>query len=358
MNYRHSRLEEYLGALCALALNPVQDEAVVSVIRLCKEERGKLASLAQAHHVVIRALSRLQEQDVNASTEIREWVAKTISAERDRITNALEFLHAICKELNAGGCEVTVIKSLDHWPDLGNDLDLYTPHDPRLIIDILANRFRAGLKPQTLGDKLASKWNFLIPGLTTTVEVHIGRLGQTGEHTLLANRFSTRTEIILANGYEFRVPASEERIMAATLQRMYRHLFIRICDILNTAKIVETDGLDFAELKTAAERGSIWEGVATYLRLVSDFLLKYRGTGLKFPDMLKLSARFGAERICVRNRFFRIPVLPEGASLYARQLTHTILRGDMRGAARLSLLPPLASAAAIAQLTGTNQAIW
>jgi hypothetical protein len=142
------------------------------------------------------------------------------------------------------------------------------------------------------------------------------------------------------------------------LQRMYRHLFIRICDILNTAKILETDGLDFAELKTAAERAGIWEGVATYLRLVSDFLRKYRGTGLKFPDTLKRSARFGEERIRARNRFFRIPVLPEGASLYARQLTHTIFRGDMRAAARLSLLPPLASAAAIAQLTGNNQAIW
>ena len=39
--------------------------------------------------------------------------------------------------------------------------------------------------------------------------------------------------------YTFPVPAPEERIIVATLQRMYRHFYFRICDIVNSGALVE-----------------------------------------------------------------------------------------------------------------------
>jgi hypothetical protein len=61
----------------------------------------------------------------------------------------------------------------------------------------------------------------------------------------------------------------------------------------------------------------------------------------------------------VRARFIRVPLMPEGAGLYTRQVTATALRGDVPATLRLSLLPPLASAAAISyKLTGSDKGIW
>ena len=55
----------------------------------------------------------------------------------------------------------------------------------------------------------------------------------------------------------------------------------------------------------------------------------------------------------------RVPVMPEGANLYTRQVTAAALNGDVPATLRLSLLPYLASAAAIAyKITGSDKGIW
>ena len=50
----------------------------------------------------------------------------------------------------------------------------------------MLNRLGAHIEPRSWGDRLANKWNFAIPGLPESVEVHAQRLGQTGEHTAMA----------------------------------------------------------------------------------------------------------------------------------------------------------------------------
>ena len=60
----------------------------------------------------------------------------------------------------------------------------------------------------------------------------------------------------------------------------------------------------------------------------------------------------------VRDKFLRVPVMPNGADLYTRQVASTARRGDVPATLRLSLLPYLASAAAVAyRVTGTDKGI-
>ena len=49
----------------------------------------------------------------------------------------------MCDALEQGGCPTTVMKSLDHWPDLGNDLDLYTTADERQVAQVMTPHGRA-----------------------------------------------------------------------------------------------------------------------------------------------------------------------------------------------------------------------
>ena len=64
---------------------------------------------------------------------------------------------------------------------------------------------------------------------------------------------------------------------------MYRHFYFRVCDILNAAAVVESGKLDFRELRAAANVAGIWPGVASFLKIVFDYLQRYRGTGLSLP---------------------------------------------------------------------------
>ena len=348
-----------LDALLQLTLAPGKTQPGIAYIASLNEmEFSRLVAIADANHVVIRAFRVITEQ-TGSNHQLADAAARVVVREELRIDNALTCLHHICDELERGGCAATVMKSLDHWPDLGSDLDLYTSAEPRRMIRVMLQRLGGHIAARSWGDRLAKKWNFIIPGLPEPVEVHAQRLGQTGEHRAIAKRLITRRMPKTVNGLSFLVPSPEERIIVATLQRMYRHFYFRVCDIVNTLNLLESGQLDFAELKKAADLGGIWPGVATYLRIVCDYSHSYRGESPELPAQALSAARFGGEVVTPRGKFLRVPIIPKGADLYVRQVTDTALRGDVPATLRLSLLPCFASAAALAfRITGSDKGIW
>lgn len=353
-----AREKELVQALSILTITPERADAAAHIIGSpTDQEWSDLISLADSHHVVVRSLQALRPA-AQGDSVMQQRIAVTLDAEYARIKNALAHLDRVCRELEAAGCPVAVMKSLDHWPDLGNDLDLYTTAPEREVVRVF-KRLGANVEPRSWGDRLAHKWNFSIPGLRESVEVHSERLGQTGEHIALAQRFVARRVPRAIEGYTFLVPAPEESIIVATLQRMYRHFYFRVCDIVNSGAIAASGALKYEELRRASNVGGIWPGVATYLKIVSDYLARYRGTGLDLPAGVLRAARFGGERLHVQRRFLRIPIMPEGAGLYTKQVAATAMRGDVPATFRLSLLPPLASVAAVAfKVTGDDKGIW
>ena len=361
MSFRHNREAEYLDTLFSLILSPEQAGTAVSLATsLTPAERADFLSLADSHHVTVRVLTVIIERcKGNGHSELATWAAEAIDKERSRISTALVYLHQICEELEGANCPTTVMKSLDHYPDLGNDLDLYTTAPEKAICKAMTEKFGAHIEPRSWGDRLANKWNFSIPGLRESVEVHVQRLGQTGEHTRLSRRFVARRVMKVVEEKTYYVPAAEERIIVATLQRMYRHFYFRVCDIVNSAAIVQSGDLDFQELKRSTEEAGIWPGVATYLTVVSDHIKRYRGTPLGLPEFVLAAARFGGNDIKPRARFLRVPVMPHGAALYTYQVTHAAARGDVPATFRLTLLPYLASVAAVAyKVTGSDKGVW
>jgi hypothetical protein len=353
-------IESQIDLLLQLSLGVRPSEASVAALAHSgREQWARLLALSDSHHVVLRAFDPLREiAREKGYAELAEWCTETLVQEHARIAKALQFLDDICMKLEGEGIQITVIKSLDHWPDIGNDLDLYTRSDPQRVSRAMLENFAAAPKGKTWGDRLARKSNFGIEGLRESVEIHHGVLGQTGEHTALARRFWRRRVPQRVDGYTFMVPAPEEQIVAATLQRMYRHLYIRVCDIVNTHSILESGKLDHAELRYAAEIGGIWPGVATYLHIVTDFVRRYRGTACQLSPEVLEGVRFGMEEVTVRGIWLRVPVR-RAVRLYGTQLGRMALRRDLHGVFRLSLLPPLASVARLVyKLTGDHKGIW
>ena len=327
--------------------------------RLTQEELLELSALANSHHVTMRTFpALLQMMTLEGNSQSAERVEDAIEKERARIQNALSFLDPICDALEEAA-KVVVIKSLDHWPDLGSDLDLYADAESGDIVAIMRRSFQAELAERSWGDRLANKWNFVVPGLPELVEVHVGRLGQTGEQIAVAQSLVARSRRTQLASHAFRVPAPEERLVISTLQRMYRHFYVRLCDIVDNARLLEAGAVDYLYLRSLAQSAGLWDGLATYLVIISDYVKLYRGEGLQLPELVTSAARFGGEEIVFRKNFLRIPLLPHSAKLYASELTRLLLNGEIRNTLRLSLLPGLATAAALElKLTGSDKGIW
>jgi Uncharacterised nucleotidyltransferase len=327
---------------------------------ISRQEFDALVNLASSNHVVVRGLEVALKIMREARDDIRaEWAQTALAIERARIGNAITYLEEICRVFEYEGHEVAVIKSLDHWPDLGSDLDLYTDADSKAISKVMAGHFGAQKASRSWGDRLARKWNFLIPGLPEAVEIHVGRLGQTGEQITIASHLMERTRRVAIGDHAFKVPSVSDRLMISTLQRMYRHFYFRLCDVIDSAGLVEMGAIDWMDLRSSAVNAGIWEGVATYLVIVSDYVRKYRGFGLELPHFVRAEARFGGDEVYYAREFLRVPIMPQSARLYGKQLAGLLRNMELESGARLSLLPWLATAALVGQrITGSDKGIW
>ena len=274
-------ISQNLHALSSLTLEDQPNRAVFAeVSALGSSERESFVKLANTHHVTIRALQSLLNGAIELGfVELADWARASLAVEKSRVGSAVQTLADVCDALESAGCPTTVIKSLDHWPDAGRDFDLYTSAEMAAVKAVLCGKFQASVLPRSWGDCLANKCSFNLPGLDRTIEMHSGRLGQAGEHVELAGRVERRRILRQIEGRTFHVPAPEEQLMAATLQRMYRHMFFRICEFANTAPLVDCNLIDYRELSAAAKRTGVWPGVATFLAIVCDYVGRYRGIG-------------------------------------------------------------------------------
>jgi len=358
-----------LTLLSRTLLQPRQDNATASpeqaalkceLLNIGHGEFTEALALAHTHHVDVRWLEAFLSLTRGEGDATRTgWAEAALAEERMRIATAVFFLHEICAAFHDYRHDVTVIKSLDHWPDLGSDLDLYTSANAEDVVNLMRTRFSASIAPRSWGDRLANKWNFLISGLPEPVEVHVGRLGQTGEQLIIASSLGNRARQASFDGYPFQLSSISDRLMISTLQRMYRHFNFRLCDIVDTAAVADAGLIDYENVRSLALSADIWEGVATYLRIVSDYVKTYRGTGLDLPGFVVNAAQFGGKEVFYSRGFLRVPIMPQSAWLYGSQLVHLLGRGELEIGARLSLLPWLATAAVAKQrLTGSDKGIW
>lgn len=335
-------------------------DPTVEVRSMSSERFSCMVELAKSNHVIVRGLQAFLDQaETQENGPCEGWARTALKTEKERITNAVEHLKEVCRVFEEQQYDFAVIKSLDHWPDLGSDLDMYTNADVEDVLELMRKHFQATTGPRSWGDRLAQKYNFYIPGLPEAVEIHVGRLGQTGEQAEIAARLTERTRKVELDGRLFRLTSSSDRLMISTLQRMYRHFYFRLCDIVDSNELLDSGLVDFNDLRTSAMLAGIWEGVATYLLIVSDYVEEYTGTVPDLPQFVIDAARFGGDEIYFAREFLRVPIMPQSAKLYASQLAGLLQKRELKNSARLSLLPCLATAAFVGQqITGSDKGIW
>ena len=145
----------------------------------------------------MRAFTVLHEAAASAGDErIAYWSLRAIEREKSRIGTAVTFLADICHQLESNGCPVVVMKSLDHWPDLGNDLDLYSTASEQKVVEVFTTRLRAEVEHRSRGDRLAQKWNFKIPDCASLSKSTYSASDKPANTPLWRNAWSTAANIV------------------------------------------------------------------------------------------------------------------------------------------------------------------
>jgi hypothetical protein len=340
--------------------SPQVEEALTGLRHKSNEELADFLHFAELQRVYLRTLRLLAKWDTGDAIGQRLYPLEELThIEQLKIEYAIAALDKVVRALELTGHSPVVIKTLDHWPDIGSDVDLFIAASEADTLRAMQSELRAEPLPQSWGDRLAHKWNFRIPGLPQLVEIHVGCLGQTGEQDTLPRHLEETSVVRDIGAFSFRVPAPEEQVTLTTLQRMYRHFYIRLTDLLNLTGLVRAGSLDFARLRISTQRWSIWPGVATLLKITSDHNERAGVGPLSLPEFVVRSAHFGADVTYVGEQFLRVPMVPQGSQLFLQQLIGTGVARHFRAAARLSLLPVLAAAAFVnLRVTGDDKGIW
>jgi hypothetical protein len=348
---RRSRLQSVNEAFAA---------EIQCVSRLGPEQLHAFIKQAETQRVLRRTLDVLKNNLPNGGDgATREILDQLVSAEKVRVKTVLNCLQGIVSVFEERGHPVTVMKTLDHWPDTGSDVDLLVTAKDEEVCEIFQQYFLASKQVQSWGDRLAHKFNFRVPDLPELVEVHVDCLGQTGEQKALARGVLERRARRTYDTFTFPVPLPEDRIVIATLQRMYRHYYIRLTDIVNIYDLLRQNCIDFDRLKAIAEVGSVWPGVATLLNIVCQHAIRFGGDSIALPGVVMDAARFGSARTYLDQKFVRVPLVPEAADLFWGQIVGIGRKHNFRGVMRLSLLPLLATAAFLSfRVTGNDKGVW
>lgn len=341
---------EQLHWLSFFALNGAEsrEEARDAVSLMPEQAFEALLQLADLHHVLLRIFAFVSDH--------QEFLSGQLAERQLRNCRTVTVAAAICEALEQDGCPAMAIKSTDHWPDVGNDFDLFTTGEPERVHRVMRGEFHAEATAQNWGDRLANKWNFRVPDLKPLIEIHIGRLGQTGELKRYGEELIERRQQKVFGDTPLWVPAREDQVILATLQRLYRHYFYRVCDFADLRDVVPT--LDFEDLRLIAKRHGVWQGVATHLRVVSEYITHYTDDPCLLSARVRKSARFGIERLYPHAGYLRLPLFPQGATLWGHQVIKTWHRRNRSGVLRLGLVPPLAAAASAAYKVTGKQRIW
>jgi len=74
-----------------------------------------------------------------------------------------------------------------------------------------------------------------------------------GEQSLIGQSVIAPAKAVQFGAYCFRVPSVEDRMIISTLQRMFRHFYRRLCDVLDLARSADQCAIDYDYLRSLAQ---------------------------------------------------------------------------------------------------------
>jgi hypothetical protein len=295
-----------------------------------------LLSLARDNRVVIRLYDSLLQHGIEPSESYRAYVAD----EKRRVALLVELMGQVAVAYESAGIDFVFIKNYQHYPDMGDDIDLLVLNGKDADSCIVSE---LALSPHNLSllNKFGGKTQYCFHDGITFLEIHHDRLGRLGEHRLFPKIIVKNLQYVRLNGIVVPVPSAEDQFLLQVLQRVYTHFFFRISELLFGVNVVSSRDLDLGYLARISQEIGISPGLSFYLSIINSFYAGITQTNLPLdrPEFLDPKV---ADQIVFRDSHYRLPMFPWSARFFAQKWISDLRSLSWQSAARLSLAPAFA----------------
>jgi len=253
------------------------------------KDEDRMLKLAKKNKVLLRA-ANLIHLPSNVVDEAKKDAAEAFDL-YDQMSNIF----------TQHGVSFVAIKSFDSLPDIGHDIDLLVPSPTELaeIEKLLINQYKVRPQGLTHCDRLLGKFSCFLEGYKHDFELYptISQLGETHldpSQVLLHRRRET------VEGHEVWMTSDSDRVLIRVIHAMFRHNFLKLSDILDFLKLIETASSQ--EVLEKIDNALIGDAFIFYLASVERFLKACQVENRRFQELKKSAQeRFGYDRL----RFLR-----------------------------------------------------
>ena len=316
----------------------------------------ELLRVARRNYVLVRLAARLSGMGVRRPASFDDAAGR----ERRRASLMFGVVSRISRACEERGVEHLFAKSFQHYPDMGGDIDLYVASRSAAVDEaVLAGTPAEPVAAGPFG-RMSGVTAYRVGGGEFVLEIYHGRAGMLGEHGAVVGQLIRNGARARVGGGEFLTPSAEDLLVLHGMQRVYRHGFIRLCDVLSAASLVAREGLDWDYVLGTSERLGTLYGLCSYLAYVGQIYRGALGREL-LPERTRTRlAAVGCGRGEFRGGVFVFPRGRAVGRIYLGKVRAAVRAGDWDGVGRLSLMPLVAAAALARRLdpraAGTHEA--
>ena len=324
-----SREASHAALVVRLLLEDTPPRAAVAAL-----DWSTLLQVTERSSTLIRAVERLTALGEQAPA----FVAAAVERERRRVREAFDLARRIADVCDARGIPALFPKVFQHYPDLGDDLDLLVVSPSRRVDAVILEGLRAARRPGDWGSRIAGSVTYQVEGCSTPLDIQHGRLGVAGEESAFpAILWSERRRVVVA-GVDAFTASPEHLLVLHGVQRVYGRLGIDLADVAAAATLIRRPLNWTAVLHTAAQLG-VLPGLGAFLGYVEQIHGRLFGRWLLPPGLrsqLRLEPWGG---IAFHNGAYRHPMIRVNGALYGRRLVTALATRRWATALRVCLIP-------------------
>lgn len=295
----------------------------------------EFAKLAHKNLIMVRSYNELSRIGI----KINEFeYSELVRLERERINKTGAFIGTLSALCRQEGMVHLFLKSLQHYPDMGHDIDLLIMDRSRKFDKILVKKFGPKSLRGNIVNLLSGKTDFILDSCPSSVEIHHGRIGHVGEHTHYPVFLMKNSHMVMLDDAHFPIPSLEDQLLIQTIQRIYCHFYVRISDLVCSIKLLQNRKLDWDYIVGTAKEINIIEGLRAYLSYVNEAHCNIFAKNI-VPELIWRSLECGRYRcLTFRNSYYRYPMLSVTNKVYLNKIAKDVISGKFVSALRSTLI--------------------
>lgn len=291
--------------------------------------------LAKYNNVFMRLTDALKETGQEA---FLKGEASVLSEEKIRCSRSLDLIRTVSADFETDNIPYCFIKSLDNYPDFGNDVDIFFGATLEFVREYILKKYKGIPQKRKVSEFLCAKQSFKSPHWPL-LEIHCRKAGQVGEHDVLAERLVAHRVTKSVDGITHYTPSPVDTLLYIIIHRLYRHLYFKAADLINAYVLLKNSSVNEEEFLDIAGQLGITEGVRHMLGILQGICKDLFAADL-LTDRMRDIADPKAELYFKKN-FFRIPLFTIPPRLFATEFFSYIKKGRWNSVSRLLAVPVL-----------------